>query len=129
ELSKRIPKGTYDAMDGLRDVAFMGRAAKVHLIAVGQYMDARTMGGDIRECFSTRILIKYTKQTWTMLAYDCGVPQAAPEQKGRGMVCRGGKARETQFLFMTDQEAASLAATAYEPVAGRVDSRLPTRYS
>lgn len=112
-LTKRIPNGSYDAFDALRDIAFMGRAAKVHIIAVGQFMDARTMGSDIRECFNTRILIRYTKQTWTMLAYDCGLPQAAPSAKGRGMVCRGGKARETQFLFMTEEEAAALARGAY----------------
>lgn len=116
ELTRRIPNGTYDAMDALRDVAFMGRAAKVHIIAVGQFMDARTMGSDIRECFSTRVLIRYTKQTWTMLAWDCGLPQAAPDHKGRGMVCRGGKARETQFLYMSEEEAAQLARSPYAPV-------------
>lgn len=116
ELTRRIPKGSYDAMDALRDIAFMGRAARVHILAVGQFMDARTMGGDIRECFSTRILIRYTKQTWTMLAWDCGLPQAAPEPKGRGMVCRGGKARETQFLYMSEEEAAQLARSPYSSV-------------
>ncbi len=116
ELTRRIPNGTYDAMDALRDVAFMGRAAKVHIIAVGQFMDARTMGSDIRECFNTRVLIRYTKQTWTMLAWDCGLPQAAPDKTGRGMVCRGGKARETQFLYMSEEEAAALARSPYSPV-------------
>lgn len=116
ELTRRIPNGTYDAMDALRDVAFMGRAAKVHILAVGQFMDARTMGSDIRECFSTRVLIRYTKQTWTMLAWDAGLPQAAPAQKGRGMVVQGGRARETQFLFMTEEEAAQLARSPYAPV-------------
>lgn len=114
ELSRRIPKGAYSAFDALRDIAFMGRAAKVHLLCVGQFMDARTVGSDIRECFSTRVLIKYSKNAWTMLAYDCGLPQPAPEHKGRGMVCYGGKARETQFLYMTDQEAAELAARPYQ---------------
>lgn len=117
ELGRRLPRGAYSAMDALRDIAFMGRAAKVHLLAVGQFLDARTMGGDIRECFSTRILIRYTKNTWTMLAYDCGLPQTAPEQVGRGMVCRAGKARETQFLYLTDQEAAALAMSAHTQVA------------
>jgi DNA segregation ATPase FtsK/SpoIIIE-like protein len=121
ELGKRIPNGAYDAMDALKDIAFMGRAAKVHLLAVGQFLDARTMGGDIRECFSTRILIRYSKNTWTMLAYDCGVPQPAPSQKGRGMVCRGGKARETQFLFLTEEEAAALASRTWDPVSSELE--------
>lgn len=118
ELTRRIPRGSYDAMDALRDIAFMGRAAKIHLVAVGQFMDARTMGSDIRENFSTRVLIRYTKQTWTMLAWDCGLPQAAPDHKGRGMVCRGGKARETQFLYMSEEEAAQLARSAYTGTRG-----------
>lgn len=120
ELTRRIPNGTYDAMDALNDIAFMGRAAKVHLLAVGQFMDARTVGSAIRECFATRILIRYTKQTWTMLAWDAGLPQAAPEQKGRGMVVRGGKARETQFLFLTEEEAAALARGAVYRVPSNV---------
>ncbi len=113
ELTKRIPRGNYDAFDAYRDIAFMGRAAKVHMIAVGQFMDARTMTSAVRECFSTRILIKHTKQTWTMLAWDCGLPQTAPDHRGRGMVCQGGKARETQFLYLTEEEAAALARSPY----------------
>lgn len=124
ELTKRIPAGTYSALEALSDIAFMGRAAKVHLLAVGQFMDARTVGSAIRECFSTRVLIRYTKQSWTMLAWDCGLPQAAPEQPGRGMVCRGGKARETQFLFMTEEEAAALARSAYTALPANSVARI-----
>ncbi len=124
ELTRRIPKGSYTAIDALKDIAFMGRAAKVHIVAVGQFMDARTMGSDIRECFSTRILIRYTKQTWTMLAWDAGLPQAAPEEKGRGMVVRGGRARETQFLCMSEEEAAALARGAYGANTQRVQSEV-----
>lgn len=117
ELTRRIPSGTYDAIDAFRDILFMGRAAKVHILAVAQFADARTMGGsDIRENFTTRILLNYSKQAWTMLAYDCGVPQAAPEEVGRGMTCRGGKARQTQFLYLTEEEAAAMARSAYAAV-------------
>jgi DNA segregation ATPase FtsK/SpoIIIE-like protein len=115
ELSRRIPQGTYDALDAFRDIVFMGRAAKVHVSAVAQFADARAMGGsDIRENFNNRILIRYTKQAWTMLAYDCGVPIAAPEQVGRGMVCRSGKARQTQFLFLTEEQAAAMARAPFQ---------------
>jgi DNA segregation ATPase FtsK/SpoIIIE-like protein len=120
ELTRRIPAGTYDAIDAFRDILFMGRAAKVHILAVAQFADARTMGGsDIRENFTTRILLNYSKQAWTMLAYDCGIPQAAPEHVGRGMVCRGGKARQTQFLYLTEEEAAAMARGAYAAVQDR----------
>lgn len=114
ELTKSIPTTDYNALHAFRDVVFLGRAARMHVVGVGQFMDARTMGGSaIRECFNTRILIDYSKQTWTMLAYDCGRPQAAPSQLGRGMVCRGGKARQTQFLYLTEEEAAAMARSAY----------------
>lgn len=108
-LDRQLGKGQYTASDALRDIMFMGRAAKVHVVAVAQFATAQAMGGgDIRENFSTRILLRYTKQAWTMLAYDCGYPVSAPEEPGRGMVCRGGKARETQFLYLSEDEAKQL---------------------
>ncbi|MFF8831359.1 helicase HerA domain-containing protein [Streptomyces sp. NPDC015131] len=114
-LSKKLPRGAYTAEDAFRDIMFMGRAAKVHVVAVAQYATVEAMGGgDIRENFSTRILIRYTKNAWTMLAYDCGLPQPAPEEPGRGMVCRGGKARQVQFLYLTEEEAAAMVREAYE---------------
>ncbi|MFD8117071.1 P-loop NTPase family protein [Streptomyces microflavus] len=121
-LDRRLPRGSYTALDAFRDIMFMGRAAKVHVVAVAQYATAEALGGgDIRENFSTRILARYTKQAWTMLAYDCGLPQAAPEETGRGMVCRGGKARQTQFLYLTEEEAAEIARGGYRaPEVGPV---------
>lgn len=114
QLSKRIPQGTYNAMDAFGDIMFMGRAARIHVVAVAQFAEARAMGGSaIRENFTTRILIKYSKQAWTMLAWDCGLPIAAPEEPGRGMVCYGGKARKTQLLYLTEEEAAALARAPY----------------
>lgn len=108
-LSKKGMAGRnqYTAVDGLRDIMFMGRAAKVHLVAAAQFADAKATGGsDIRENFSTRVLIRYTSNQWNMLAYDCGMAEASPEEPGRGMVCRGGKARQTQFMYITEEEAA-----------------------
>lgn len=97
---------TYTAMDGYRDTTNMGRAAQMHMICVGQYMDHRTMGGaGIRANFSTRILVKHDKNAWQMLAWDCGFPMAAPEEPGRGYYCRGGKARMIQLLFLTERDA------------------------
>ena len=97
---------TYTAIDGFSDLTFMGRAAKMHAVAIAQLAEAKATGGSaIRENFNTRILVNYTKNAWNMLAWDCGYPLASPEQKGRGYVCRAGKARETQFLYITEQEA------------------------
>jgi DNA segregation ATPase FtsK/SpoIIIE-like protein len=123
-VSKRLPDNTYTAMDALRDIMFMGRAAKVHLICAAQFADARSTGGsEIRENFATRILTRYTKNAWSMLAYDCGLPQAAPEERGRGMVCRAGKAKQTQFLYITEEEAADIVRTAVKRDSGMWTSK------
>lgn len=114
DLTKKLPSGFYDAMDAYKDILFMGRAAKVHLVGVAQLASFRAMGGaEIVECFSTRVLIRYSPTAWRYLASDCGPRQTAPSHIGRGMVCQGGKARETQFLFLTEEEAAQLARTPY----------------
>jgi len=96
---------TYTAMDGFRDTANMGRAAKMHLVCVGQYLDAKTFPTAIRANFANRILVGHDKNAWQMLAWDCGFPTAAPEESGRGYLCKGGKARMIQLLFLTEQEA------------------------
>jgi hypothetical protein len=115
ELTRRVFRNveTYTATDGLKDVMFMGRAARIHVAAVGQYMEARAMGGSaVRVNFGTRILIRHDKNTWNMLAWDAGLPKAAPEEIGRGFTIRAGKARMTQYLYMSDQEARTYAETA-----------------
>jgi DNA segregation ATPase FtsK/SpoIIIE-like protein len=108
ELDRKLPRGTYRALDAMRDIMFMGRAAKVHIVAVAQYATASAMGGtEIRENFNTRILIRYTERAWKMLT-DVWPPQPSPSEPGRGMVCMNGKALQTQFLFMTEEEAFEL---------------------
>ncbi|MCA1839955.1 MAG: hypothetical protein LC723_06450, partial [Actinobacteria bacterium] len=66
DMTRRVFRNveTYTATDGLKDVMFMGRAARMHVFAVGQYMEARATGGSaIRVNFSTRILIRHDKST------------------------------------------------------------------
>lgn len=96
----------YTAMDAFDDIVFMGRAALTHMIAIAQFAGVKATGGSaIRENFNTRILVRYTKNQWNMLAWDCGYPVSTPEQQGRGFVCRAGKARQTQFLLLSEPEA------------------------
>lgn len=98
----------YSALDGLNDVMFMGRAAKVHILANAQYATNQAVGGgDIRENFATRVLLRYSEQAWRMLA-GIWPPLPAPEEPGRGMVVRAGKARQTQFLYLTEEEARAM---------------------
>lgn len=105
----------YDADDALEDIVFMGRAAKINVVAVTQFASAQAMGGsEIRENFGYRILARYTPQAWNMLASDCGYPQPAPKHIGRGRICHGGTALETQFLYLTEEQAAWLVRAAYD---------------
>lgn len=113
ELTKRIPKGSYNAMDALRDVLLLGRAAKVHIIGIIQFPDYRILDQSMTECFNTRIMIRYTKNAWVKIAWDAGMPQAAPPETGRGMVVYGGKARETQLLFLTEEQCAAMGRIVY----------------
>jgi len=108
-LSRRIPKGAYSAMDALWDILLMGRAAKVHVIGVMQFPDFRILDQAMIECFTVRCMSRYTKSAWTKIAWDAGLPQPAPAQTGRGMVVYGGKARETQFLLLTEHECRKLS--------------------
>lgn len=105
-LDKRLPEGAYTAHQGLEDVSFMGRAVKIHLVSFAQLATYRASGGsEVVENYGTRILIGHSPQAWRYLASDCGKPITAPEEKGRGIVCQGGKARETQLLWVPEESA------------------------
>lgn len=105
-LDKRLQDGDYKAAQGLEDLSFMGRAVKIHLVSFAQLASYRASGGsEIIENYGTRILIGYSPQAWRWLASDCGKRITAPEEDGRGVVCRSGKARECQFLWVPEESA------------------------
>jgi len=131
-LDKRLPEGNYTAHQGLEDVSFMGRAVKIHLVSFAQLATYRASGGsEVIENYGTRILVGHSPQAWRYLASDCGKPVTAPEEKGRGIVCQGGKARETQLLWVPEESAipyvtsslpAQRTARELSPTARRVPS-------
>lgn len=110
----RARKGEgYGAMEAWSDVLLMGRAVKVRAIAFAQLATYRASGGsELVECFGTRVLINYSRKAWTYLAADCGRPVPAPEAVGRGVVCRGTKAVETQLLWVPEESAADAVTSA-----------------
>jgi hypothetical protein len=115
EIDRRRPQGGYRALDALGDISFMGRAVKVRLVSMAQMATYRASGGsEVIECYGTRVLINYSPKAWRYLAEDCGRPVPAPAEVGRGMVCRGTKAVETQFLWVPE-EVASETVTASVP--------------
>ncbi|MEV6332859.1 DUF87 domain-containing protein [Streptomyces sp. NPDC051909] len=101
---------TSPAVDALAEILFMGRQVRLHVLLVAQSATARALGGpEMRENFSTRILVRYTLNAWRML-----VPEVHPAPKptrhpGRVQVVLGGIARETQVLNLSEAEARAWA--------------------
>lgn len=112
-LDRGRPPGGYRALEALSDIAFMGRAVNVRLISFAQMATYRSSGGsEVIESYGTRVLINYSPKAWRYLAEDCGRYQPAPEAVGRGMVCRGTRAVETQLLWVPEQDAAPFVLNA-----------------
>lgn len=117
-LDKGRPEGGYRAMDALSDISFMGRAVKVRLVSFAQMATYRASGGsEVIECYGTRVLINYSPKAWRYLAEDCGRAVPAPPEPGRGMVCRGTRAIETQLVWVPEEQAAD--AVTSSPIAQR----------
>jgi hypothetical protein len=94
------------AIDAWGDILFMGRAVRIHVIAVAQYATANSVGGGAeRENFATRILGRCSRKAWAMLAPEIlPVPQSS-RHAGRVHVVLAGMALETQVMFVNDREA------------------------
>lgn len=117
---KEDPK-TSPAIEAFGDVLFMGRQARTHVIAVGQLMTARAMGGpEMRECFSTRILARYSQNAWKMLVPEIWPMPKTTRHAGRVQLVQAGEAHETQVLYGTEEEARTLA------LSGRPADRVPS---
>lgn len=96
---------TSPAIMALGQLLFMGRAVRIHVLAVAQLATAKDLGGpEQRENYAVRILARYTANAWKMLVPECTFTPAT-RHPGRAQVCIGGTATETQVLFMTPHEA------------------------
>ena len=106
ELDRSVAPGGYKALDAFRDVMFMGRAVKIHMIGFAQLASYRSgLTADVLENFATRVMIGYSDKAWRWLASDCGKYRVAPTGTGRGMVCRAGKPTEGQLVWMPEESA------------------------
>jgi len=96
---------TSPAIMALGQLLFMGRAVRIHVLAVAQLATAKDLGGpEQRENYAVRILARYTANAWKMLVPECTFTPST-RHPGRAQVCIGGTATETQVLFMTPHEA------------------------
>ncbi|MEV4478765.1 type IV secretory system conjugative DNA transfer family protein [Micromonospora coxensis] len=97
------------AVAALADLLFMGRSAKVNVLAVAQMLTARAIGGpEARENFGIRCLARYTANNWKMLVPEAAMPRAS-RTLGRWQVVIGGQATETQVAYLTTAEARAFA--------------------
>lgn len=93
------------AVQAFRELLFMGRSAKVNVLAVAQMLTANTTGGpESRENFGVRCLARYTKNNWQMLVDGVAMPRPSHTQ-GRWQVVVQGAARETQVCYLSAAEA------------------------
>jgi hypothetical protein len=107
------------AIAALADLLFMGRSAKVNVLAIAQMLTARAIGGpEARENFGIRCLARYTANNWKMLVPEAAMPRAS-RTLGRWQVVIGGQAIEVQVAYLTTKQARALA----NPGAG-LDSAL-----
>lgn len=112
EFDKRLAPGVPGALAAFQDLMFMGRAVRMHVIAFAQLASYRSgLTADVLECFATRVMVGYSEKAWKWLASDCGRYRVAPSEIGRGMVCRAGKAVETQLTLIGEDDAASFVTS------------------
>jgi hypothetical protein len=98
------------ALTGMAQVAFAGRAVKMHLIVIGQQLTAETLGGGaVRENIGVRCLARYRESTWNMLVgRDVPMPPP-PEVDGRVQCVAGASVNEAQTPLMDLEQARELA--------------------
>lgn len=98
------------AISALSDLLFMGRSAKVNILAVAQMLTARAIGGpEARENFAVRCLARFTTNAWKMLVPEAAMPRAS-RTLGRWQIVVGGQSTEAQVAFLTAGEARAFAA-------------------
>jgi len=97
------------AVSALADLLFMGRSAKVNVLAIAQMLTARAIGGpEARENFGVRCLARYTANAWKMLVPEAAMPRAS-RTLGRWQIVVGGQATETQVAYLSAAEARAFA--------------------
>jgi hypothetical protein len=72
---------------------------------LGSAFSAKAMGdADFRDNFPMKLMGRYTKQTWNILASDVTPMPISPRKPGRIYLVHSGMAVEVQTLFMSDKE-------------------------
>ncbi|MFD4474675.1 FtsK/SpoIIIE domain-containing protein [Streptomyces sp. NPDC058471] len=115
EFEKTLPRrGVYKPSRAFGDIMNLGRAAKVHMIGFGQYVDAKVIPKRWQESFGYKLMLRHSVSTWNMLAWNVGYCPPAPQQPGRGFTVMGDRAVQTQFLYISEEQCADLVRSAYD---------------
>ena len=119
----KLRKEREDAFEALGDLNFAGRAALIHLLAIAQRYSAKAAGGgDVRAAVNARVLGRYDKKAWNMLAdsFPMPAPNNAP---GRVQVVTD-EVHEAQMPKVSGQEAHDYALSG---VVARCPVEMPCR--
>ena len=82
----KIKDASREAYEALGDLNFAGRAARMNIVAIAQRYSAKAAGGgDVRATVNARILGRYEKSAWKMLADQFPMP-APSNHPGRVQV-------------------------------------------
>jgi hypothetical protein len=96
------------AIQALRYGVNMGREFRVHFHSIAQSMSANAAGGrDTRESYRTRLLARYDRKTWRMLAD--GTPYVLPPVGPVGLwtMVAGGEVETLRVPRVSDDQARS----------------------
>ena len=104
----KIKRHHPDAFEALGDLNFAGRAARMNMVAIAQRYSAKAAGGgDVRATVNARIVGRYEKSAWKMLAEQFPMP-APSNTPGRVQVVTDHVA-EAQMPYIRGQEAHDFA--------------------
>ncbi|MBG0560745.1 DUF87 domain-containing protein [Actinoplanes sp. NEAU-A11] len=115
EIREKSDPKRSPAVNALGEILFMGRSAKVNVLAIAQMLTARAIGGpEARENFGIRCLARYTVNAWKMLVPEAGMPRSS-RTLGRWQIVVGGVATEVQVAYLNSRQAKALAKPAESP--------------
>lgn len=116
---EEVPK-TSPAVRAAKEILYMGRSAKVNMVALAQLLTTLAIGGpEARENLGIRGLARYTRNAWKMLVGEAKMPRPS-RTRGRWVFYIGGVVTEVQVAYLTTKQARafSLTKTARESDSG-----------
>jgi hypothetical protein len=118
------PPTTSPAIQAIQYAVFMGREMGIYVHVMAQRFSAATMGpngGDVRESFQLRLMAKWDKKLWQMLADGIAYVAWPGGKRGIWGLVQDGVFKIVRVPNITDEQALELAlggGPVYGPVLG-----------